>query len=77
MRVKQKNQKRVKGVPVQWEEVKVQKMIGLTPTVWQLIDARAAELNLSRSELVERTFRGLITWTEFDSTLLNSQDNQS
>lgn len=46
--------------PKAYEEGKERVNVSLTPTAVQQLDSKAAQLNVSRSELVERFARGLI-----------------
>jgi hypothetical protein len=53
--------KRTKGTPAIHSEMKVTRAIALTDTAVTLLDQRAKELNLTRSELVEQIARGQAT----------------
>lgn len=55
-----KGRKRVRGVPELHDELKKQVNVVLTPTGIAGLDAIAAEMKLSRSELIERIGRNLI-----------------
>jgi hypothetical protein len=51
-------QKRTKGKPVYWDEVKKPRTLSLTDTAWKLITRKALEIgNVSRSEVIERWAR--------------------
>lgn len=52
--------KRVKGEPVFYSEIKRNTMLTLTDTAKHLLDERARELGVTRSELVEQFARGII-----------------
>jgi Ribbon-helix-helix protein, copG family len=62
-----KGQKKSKGVPDLHNEVKKRVNLSLTPTAVAGLDKLSAELNLSRSELVEQVGRGLIPLAEQSS----------
>jgi hypothetical protein len=68
-----KGRKRVRGVPQLHEELKKRVSIALTPTGIQGLDALAARQKISRSELVERIGRGLISVTETPSVQLGDR----
>lgn len=55
-----KRQKRVKGIPVSYDEVKNRVSLTLTPTATTKLDETASEYGVSRSELVEQIARGII-----------------
>lgn|GEM_PF-1382334 len=55
-----KGRKRVRGVPELHDELKKQVNVVLTPTGIEGLDAIAAEMKLSRSELIEQIGRNLI-----------------
>ena len=55
-----KGQKKSKGVPELYNEVKKRVNLSLTPTAIAGLDKLSQELNLSRSELVEQIGRGSI-----------------
>ncbi|MEH2365761.1 hypothetical protein [Nostoc sp.] len=55
-----KGQKGQKDVPEMYDEVKKRVNLALTPTGIEGLDAIASNLDLSRSELVERIGRRLI-----------------
>jgi len=59
-----KGQKKSKGVPELYNEVKKRVNLSLTPTAIAGLDRLSEELNLSRSELVEQIGRGLILLAE-------------
>ena len=59
-----KGQKKSKGVPELHDEVKKRVNLSLTPTAIAGLDKLSQEINLSRSELVERIGRGLIPLAE-------------
>ncbi|MBW4444401.1 MAG: hypothetical protein KME10_24910 [Plectolyngbya sp. WJT66-NPBG17] len=64
-----KKQRRTKGVPaLDWNEVKQPINISITPTAWDLIKERGAALGISKSEVLERSIRGLISWPQPDCT---------
>lgn len=54
--------KRVRGQSVDWDELKERRNINLTKTAWGLLQEKGEELGISRSEVIERTVRGLIEW---------------
>ena len=56
-----KGQKKTKGTPELYNEVKKQVSLSLTPTAIVKLDELAKEHNLSRSEFVEQVARGLIS----------------
>ena len=56
-----KGQKGQKNVPELYDEVKRIVNLAITPTGIEGLDAIASELGVSRSELVERIGRGLIS----------------
>jgi hypothetical protein len=49
-----------RGKPDIWDEVKGRICITVTPTGVRGLDAVAAQMNLSRSELIEQIGRGLL-----------------
>lgn len=57
-----RNTKRVKGQSVDWDELKNRRNINLTDSAWILLQSKGDELGISRSEVIERTVRGLIQW---------------
>ena len=56
-----KGQKGQKNVPELYDEVKRRVNLAITPTGIEGLDAIASDLGMSRSELVERIGRGLIS----------------
>jgi hypothetical protein len=56
-----KGQKNQRGQPEKWDELKKRVMLSLTPTSVDGLDAIAHGLGISRSELVERIGRGVIS----------------
>ena len=56
-----KGQKGQKNVPELYDEVKRRVNLAITPTGIEGLDALASDLGVSRSELVERIGRGLIS----------------
>ena len=62
-----KGQKKSKGVPELYNEVKKRVNLSLTPTAIAGLDKLSQELNLSRSELVEQIGRGSIPIAEQQS----------
>lgn len=56
----QKREKRLKGIPVDWDEIKKRRNINLTDTAWKALDTASQDLAISRSELIERFARLLI-----------------
>ena len=54
-----KGQKRLRNVPVFYDEIKKTHGIVLTDTSWKLINEVAQEQGISASELIERWGRGL------------------
>jgi hypothetical protein len=59
--------KSMKGVGEIYSEVKQAVSVGLTPTAKKGLDALAAKMNLSRSELVEQIGRGRLLVVKADS----------
>ena len=59
-----KGKKTSQGYPELYDEVKKRVNLSLTPTAIAGLDELAAELDLSRSELVERVARGIIPLAE-------------
>lgn len=57
-----RNSKRIKNVPVDWDELKQNRTINLTDTAWKLLGEKAKSENISRSEVIERTVRRLLNW---------------
>jgi hypothetical protein len=53
--------KNIPGIPEIYDEVKIRKTMTLTPTAIKGLDELAKQKDLSRSELVERIGRGIIT----------------
>lgn len=62
-----KGRKKSKGVPELYNEVKKRVNLSLTPTAIAGLDQLSQELNLSRSELVEKIGRGAIPIAEQQS----------
>jgi metal-responsive CopG/Arc/MetJ family transcriptional regulator len=58
------NKKRIKDQPALYDEIKTRATMTLTPTAINELDRKAAELGLTRSELVERFARGIIQLPE-------------
>jgi hypothetical protein len=56
--------KRVKDEPVFYDEVKKDTIVMLTETARQCLQEKADKLGISRSEVVERFARGLLTTEE-------------
>lgn len=56
--------KRVRDIPVHWDEVKQRRNLILTDTCWELLQKEAEKHGISRSEFVERATRGLIEWND-------------
>ena len=57
--------RRLKGVPVDWDELKKRRNLILTDRAWDLLEEKGVALGgVSRSEVLERTVRGLITWAD-------------
>lgn len=53
-----RNVKRVKGVPVDWNELKKRRNLNLTDTAWKLLEEKGVEMGgISRSEVIERLAR--------------------
>ena len=52
--------KRVRGEPVLYDEVKQTMNTKLTPTVIHKLEDLAIQYQISRSEVIERVFRGII-----------------
>jgi deoxyhypusine synthase len=48
-----KGQKRLKNVPLLYDEIKAKRTVVLTPTAWQNIKDEAQRQGLSASELIE------------------------
>ncbi len=55
-----KGKKSRKGVGELYDEAKVDTLLTLTPTARRNLDQQAKELEVSRSEVVERFARGLL-----------------
>ena len=53
-------QKRTKGVPVYWDELKSKRTLTLTDTAWNQLKSKAEELGVSKSELIEALSRSAI-----------------
>ena len=51
----------MRGIPVDWDELKVKRTIMLTDTAWKKLEAQALELGVSRSEYIEQLARGIIS----------------
>ncbi|EDX82484.1 hypothetical protein S7335_1188 [Synechococcus sp. PCC 7335] len=49
--------KRVKGKPVNWSELKKPRTVTLTDTAWDKLAAIAEKIGISRSEWLERRVR--------------------
>jgi len=49
------------GRPILYEEVKLNKLISLSPKALEILDKRAEAMGLTRSEVIERLARGLIS----------------
>ncbi len=60
-----RGRKKVKGVPELHDEVKKPVNLSLTPKAIEGLDTLAAQLRLSRSEIVEQIGRGLLSTTAF------------
>lgn len=56
-----KGHKSRKGVGEFYDEVKVDTLLSLTPTARANLDGQAKSIGISRSEVVERLARGLVT----------------
>lgn len=52
--------KSLRGKPEIYDELKQRTTVGLTPTAIARLDQMAAEMGISRSELVERIGRGIL-----------------
>lgn len=50
-------QKRIKGVPVYWDELKSKRTLTLTDTAWNQLRIKAEQLGVSKSELIEALSR--------------------
>lgn len=50
-------QKRIKGVPVYWDELKSKRTLTLTDTAWNELRIKAEQLGVSKSELIEALSR--------------------
>lgn len=61
-----RNQKRLRGVPVDWDELKVKRNFMLTQTAWEKLTQKAADLKISRSEVIERVLRGMVSFIDRD-----------
>jgi hypothetical protein len=64
-----------RGKPDIWDEVKRHVAVALTPTGVRGLDAVAAEMNLSRSELIERIGRGLFKVVRNEGAEVDSVTN--
>ncbi len=60
-----RGRKKVKGVPELHDELKKPVNLSLTPKAIEGLDTLAAQLRLSRSEIVEQIGRGLLSTTAF------------
>lgn len=69
-----KGLKIIKGQPERYEEKKGRVNLALTPTASQLLDELAAQLGLTRSELVERIARRIIP---LHPDALNKEESES
>jgi len=49
------------GRPILYEEIKLNKLISLSPKALEILDKRAEAMGLTRSEVIERLARGLIS----------------
>ncbi|MFM7407256.1 MAG: hypothetical protein ACKO3K_11485 [Cuspidothrix sp.] len=56
-----KGQKRVKNIPVFYDEMKKRRGINLTDTAWGILARRAKIEKISVSELIERYARNSVT----------------
>ncbi len=54
-----KTKKRLRGIPVLYDEKKHKYTLMLTPTAWKQLQALAVDAGLSSSELMERTIRAM------------------
>ncbi len=61
----------MRGIPVDWDELKIKRTMMLTDTAWNNLEKRASELGVSRSEYIERVARGVI------SKVLTPKDKQT
>ncbi|MBD2184821.1 hypothetical protein H6S82_01115 [Planktothrix sp. FACHB-1355] len=52
--------KRVKGIPVYWDELKSKRTLTLTDTAWECLGQKAERIGVSKSELIEALSRGVI-----------------
>lgn len=50
-------QKRIKGIPVYWDELKSKRTLTLTDTAWNQLRIKAERLGVSKSELIEALSR--------------------
>ena len=58
-----RNVKRVRGQAVDWDQLKKRRNINLTDEAWDALKNKGIEAGgISRSEIIERTVRGLIVW---------------
>ena len=60
--------KRLRGVPIDYDELKRQISLMLTPTANKKLSALAEEQGLPRSEFLERLLRGLIPFPSDDKS---------
>lgn len=58
-----RKKKRMRGVPVIYDEAKEPRNFSLTPTASALIDKKAKEMGISRSELIEKFARNTLNET--------------
>lgn len=63
-----KERKQNQAARMAWGEAKARFSIMLTPTAVNRMDERAKTLELSRSELLEQTARGLVPMSDTDPT---------
>lgn len=60
--------KRIRGVPIDYDELKRQVSLMLTPTANNKLSALAKKHGLPRSEYLERLLRGLISFSIDDKS---------
>jgi hypothetical protein len=51
--------KRMKGVPVYHDELKIKRTVNLTDTAWAILKAKSSETGSSISEYIETWAKGL------------------
>ena len=70
----QKGRKSLRGQPEIYDEIKKIASFSITPTAINGLRKISSELNLSRSELIERIGRGVFAITEIKTETENESD---